>query len=180
SALGSFRTRDAARLLGRYIGEDQPKTVSAAAMSALARLTARDDLGQDRPAWAAWLREIDGMSESQWRLQLIAALAARNDRLAAQRHDAIAQLTDSLRKLHLATKAEDRPAMLASMLEDGIPAVRDLGFELVARELSATGHLDGPVGIAALKLLKHSDAAVRSSAAVLVRQLAPPDAEQAV
>jgi hypothetical protein len=50
----------------------------------------------------------------------------------------------------------------------------------VARELSATGHLDGPVGVAALKLLKHPDPQVRSSAAVLVRQLAPPDAEKAV
>jgi hypothetical protein len=180
AALGSFRTRDAARLLGRYIGEDQSKAVSAAAMAALARLSARDDLGTDRSAWTAWLREIDGLSENQWRLQLIASLAARNDRLATERHGAIAQLTDSLRKLHLATKAEERPGLLASMLEDEIPAVRDLGFELVARELSANGHLDGPVGSAALKLLSNPQPSVRSTAAVLVRQLAPPGAEQAI
>lgn len=180
AALGSFRTHDAARLLGRYIGDEHGKAVNAAAMSALGRLSARDDLGTDRSAWAGWLREIDGLSESQWRLQLIASLAARNDRLAAERHDAVSQLTDSLRRLHLATRAEDRPALLASMLENDIPSVRDLGFELVARELSANGHLDGPVGAAALKLLSNPQASVRSTAAVLVRQLAPPGAEQAV
>jgi hypothetical protein len=180
AALGSFRTRDAARLLGRYVGEDHSKAENTAAMAALARLSARDDLGQNRAAWAAWLREMDGLSESQWRLQLIASLASRNDRLASERHDAVSQLTDSLRKLHLATKAEDRPGLLASMLEDEIPAVRDLGFELVARELSANGHLDGAVGAAALRLLIHPQPSVRSTAAVLVRQLAPPGAEQAV
>jgi hypothetical protein len=179
-ALGSFRSREAAHLLGRYIGPDQPPPVAAAALASLARLSARDDLGVDRDAWGAWLREVEAMSEPQWRLRLIAALAARNDRLAAERRDAVSQLTDSLRRLHLATKPEDRPALLASLLEDAIPQVRDLGFELVARELSATGHLDGPVGMAALKLLSHPDPAVRSNAAVLVRQLAPAGADKAV
>jgi hypothetical protein len=178
-ALGSFRTREAAKVVGRYL-MDNPPSVESAAMASLARLSARDDLGQDKAAWAAWLREVDGMTEPQWRLRLISALAARNDRLAAQRHDAVAQLTDALRKLHLATKVEERPALLASLLEDDIPAVRNLGFELVARELSVTGHLDGPVGLAALRLLRHPDPQVRSSAAVLVRQLAPLGAEQAV
>jgi hypothetical protein len=178
-ALGSFRTREAAKLLGRYL-TDSPPAVESAALASLARLSARDDLGQEKAAWAAWLHEVDGMTEPQWRLRLISALAARSDRLSSQRHDAVSQLTDALRKLHLATKAEERPALLASLLEDDIPAVRNLGFELVARELSVTGHLDGPVGQAALRLLKHADPQVRSSAAVLVRQLAPSGAEQAV
>jgi hypothetical protein len=178
-AVGSFRTRDAARLLGRYIGDDQPVAVSRAAMAALARLSARDDL-TDAAGWTGWLREVEDLNESQWRLRLISALAARNERLAAERQTAVAQLTDSLRKLHLATKAEDRPELLAKLLKNDIPAVRDLGFELVARELSATGHLDGPVGLAALTLLDHSDASVRASAAVLVRQLGPPGAEEAI
>ncbi len=178
-ALGSFRMREAVRVLGRYL-VDVPGPVASAAMTALGRLSGRDDLGQDVGAWTAWLTETEGRTDAQWRLRLIAALAARSDRLAAQRHDAVSQLTDSLRKLHLATKADERPKLLADMLKDEIPAVRNLGFELVARELSATGHLDGPVGVAALKLLKHQDPQVRSSAAVLVRQLAPPDAEQAV
>ena len=178
-ALGSFRTREAVRLLGRYLGDAKP-AVSAAAVSALSRLSARDDLGNDRGVWAAWVHEVDGISDSLWRLRLIGALAAKNDHLLAERHDAVSQLTDALRKLHLATKAEERPALLASLLDNEIPAVRNLGFELVARELSATGHLDGPVGVAALKLLQNPEAAVRGSAAVLVRQLAPPGAETAI
>jgi hypothetical protein len=180
AALGSFRTRDAVKLIGRYLAEGSPKPAATTAMSSLARLSARDDLGTDRAAWLAWLRDVDGLNESQWRLQLVGSLAARGDRLEAERDDAVVQLTDSLRKLHLATAAEERPALLASLLEDDIPAVRNLGFELVSRELSATGHIDGPVGDAALKLLSHPQAQVRANAAVLVRQLAPPEAEKAV
>jgi hypothetical protein len=90
------------------------------------------------------------------------------------------ELVETLRKLHLATNPEGRPALMANLLLNDTPEVRKLGFELVGRELSVSGRIDGPVGAASITLLGHADPKVRSSAAVIVRQLAPEGAETAV
>jgi len=179
-ALGSFHTRDSAKLLGLYVREQSEPAASQVAVRAMARLSGRDDLGEDPAAWRRWLEGLEEVSESQWRMDLIAAMARRADRLEKERVAAMERLVSYLRRLHLATRPEDRPALLAALLLDDVGAVVDLGFELVARELSATGRLDGPVGDASLRLLSSEDPHVRANAAVLVRQLAPEGAGAAV
>ena len=183
ASIASFRTRDAARLLIRSADDAQDEgddSTRRAAFAALARIAARDDLVDDDAAWAAWLERADALSESQWRLILLDATARRADTLQSDRQRTVTRLAETFRKLHLATPADGRSALLAAMLDDDIPEVRDLGFELVGRELSVTGTLRGPVGDASLRLLTSADPLVRSSAAVLVRQLGPDGAGAAV
>jgi hypothetical protein len=177
-ALGAFRLRDTVRILGRYVGEGGPASV--AAMRCLARVSARDDIPMEPAAWLRYAGEVQQLTDAQWRSRLIAALAARERRLEEGRQTAVGQLVETLRRLHLATRPEDRPGLLGSLLLNDTPEVRQLGFELVRRELSAGVQLDGPVGGASLRLLEHVNPGVRADAAVLVRQLAPEGAAEAV
>jgi hypothetical protein len=134
----------------------------------------------ERGAWLGFAAEVQQLSDAQWRSRLVTALGERERRLEDGRQAAVGQLVEALRRLHLATRGEERPAFLASLLLNETVEVRQLGFELVRRELSAGGQLDGPVGGASLRLLAHVDASVRADAAVLVRQLAPEGAAEAV
>jgi len=179
-ALGSYRTRDSVRILGHYLDGSVDQPLRTVAMQTLARLSAQDDFATDLDRSRGFVTEVEAMSESQWRARLIEALTAKQERTETRRQEAVQQLVAALRKLHLATASENRPTLLADLLMDNTPEVRSLGFELVARELSVSGRIDGPVGEAALKLLQSSDARVRSSAAVVVRQLAPDGAAEAI
>jgi hypothetical protein len=180
AALGSYRTRESVRVIGHYLRDTVDEPVRGAAMAALARLSSVDELNSDLGACRRFVAEADSLSESQWRVRLIEAVTAKERRTEALRQEAVSQLVAALRKLHLATPAEGRPTLLANLLLNETPDVRSLGFELVGRELSVSGRIDGPVGDAALQLLQSSDARVRSSAAVVVRQLAPDGASVAI
>jgi len=179
-ALGSFRTMPAATLLVSYTGEHHASPIRSAAFSALTRLSGRDDLGTDRGAWEAWAQRARTLTNEQWESELLRGLARRADRASSQRREAGTRLTDALRRVHIRTPADERSILLAEWMQDPLPEVRDLGLELVSRELADTGRLDTRIGEAALRLLAHGDPAVRSSAAVLVRQLAPVGASEAV
>ena len=177
-ALGAFRLRDTVRILGRYVADESP--ASAPAMRCLARVSARDDIAMEPAAWLGYVAEVQQLSDAQWRSRLFSALAARERRLEEGRQAAVGQLVETLRRLHLATRPEDRPDLLGSLLLNDTAEIRRLGFELVRRELSAGVQLDGPVGGASLRLLGHPNPGVRADAAVLVRQLAPEGAAEAV
>ena len=180
AALAAYRTPDnAARLLDAAVASRLP-IVARSAYTALADLSGRDDLGESRSDWAAWIDRAKAMSADDWQRELAGGLSARVAR-DRQRTQALSdRLSDTLRKLHLATPPEDRSKLLASLLADPEPSVRDLGFELVARELSATSTLGPEVGAASIALLGHDSALVRERAALLVAQLDPPGGQAAV
>jgi hypothetical protein len=177
SALGSFRTRESGRMLVMWLDERQPAEVVRAASDALQRLSGQP-LGEDRDAWRAWYRSVEPLSEAEWRQRLISGLAKRAERSTIDASLAETRLADLTRKLYLATPADDRPAFLADLLRSVVTAERNLGFELVSRELASRGGgaLNGPVGATAVSLLKDPSAIVRGQAAMLVRQLGPQDA----
>ena len=180
AAVGAFRSRAAARLALTYTTGDADADTARAAFDALEHLSARDDPASDHDEWSAWLAQADALSEMEWQTSLVRALAAQSDRERTKQRDAIARLNEIYRKLHLATPAAERSALLADMLKDRMPEVRDLGFELIQRELSETGRLDQRVGAAAVELLADPQPKVRAMAAVLVRQIAPDGAGDAV
>lgn len=181
AAVGSFRTRDAAALLLEYAGPAHPPAVRTAAFSALARLTGRDDLGQDHAAWLAWSESVDSLSETEWRGVLAAGLAARADRLDAARLSTGAQLVEVYRALYLARPAEERGKLIAHLLLENVPELQSLGFEILSREFSAGARsIDGAVTDAAVKLLDDPRAPTRARAAGVLNQLAPPGVVQDV
>lgn len=179
-ALGAFRSREAARLALEYTRDGLPNAVQEAAFDALVHLSGRDRIPRETQAWRDWLTRMEALSELEWRDRVLRALARRSDEEAARVADLAGKLTDALRRLHLATPPDERGALLESMLRDTEPAVRKVGLELVARELSASSPIDAPVSEAILGLLADSDAQVRASAARLVRQLAPDKGPEAI
>ncbi|MCC6949834.1 MAG: hypothetical protein IT433_00150 [Phycisphaerales bacterium] len=174
-AVSSFHTRDAARLLVLHASPREAPEVSAAAFDGLVRLSGRADIPAEHGAWSAWLAECDQYSESQWRLTLAAAMARRADQLAAERQGAVTRLIDSYRRLHLATAPEQRSPLIAEFLGAETPEVRDLGFELAGRELTAGSTLGPAVAAAALSLTSASSPRVRAQAATLLWQMAPAE-----
>lgn len=180
AALSAYRTpANAARLLDAAAASRLP-IVARSAYAALADLSGRDDLGESRTDWTAWIDRAKAMSPDEWQRELARGLSARVARDRQRTHALSDRLSDTLRKLHLATLPEDRSKFLASLLADPEPSVRDLGFELVSRELSATSTLGPEVGSAAIALLGDDSAVVRERAALLVAQLDPPGGQAAI
>lgn len=180
SALSSVRTRASARAILGYARPELPPDLRRAAFHALARLTGREDLGESLPAWQAWLDGCEGLTEGQWRSLLLTSVSRRADEAENRRRAVMGELLDALRRLHLATPAEGRSALLASLLRHGQAEVRALGMDLVLRELANGTRLNGPTLEASFELLASPDAGVRRQGALLLARLAPPESNERI
>ncbi len=179
-AVAAFRSRHAARVLVRFASPDRPREVVEAARRSLEVMTGRDDLPADQGALEAWVRSFDGMGELAWQRMLSLHLARRTEHARADAAILTGRLIDTTRRLHLLTPADKRAALVVELMKESHPALRDVGFELAARELANNGSIDASVGRAAVDLLASPDAFARGQAALLVRQIAPPNAADAV
>lgn len=183
SAISSYRTPEAVEVILGYTATDRSAPVRSAAFRAMARLTGRDDLADDRARWLDWFERSRGLDRTEWNAVIAAGLARRADRLESARADATTRLADAFRRLYLVASgalSEDRTKILNSLLLDERDELRALGFEIVSRELSAGSAIDPSIGAAAVRLLGHGSAAVRLRAATLVNQLAPAGAAEAI
>lgn len=173
-ALSSIRTRASARAL--FDLSAQPDPIGGSALSALARLSGRSDLGMDRSRWEQWLGGLEWVTEAQWRLALVEGLAERSDVLTARTDAAMAKLLDVLTRRYAATEVPaDRSAQLSLLLADELPAVKRLGFSLAMSELANARPLEPIVGEAALRCLTDPLPDVRVAAADLLRLIATPE-----
>jgi hypothetical protein len=179
-AIGAVRTLDAARVLWEFSLGGRGVEAADAAFDQLERLTGRTDVARDAAAWSDFLAEAGTWSEDRWQRELASSLARRADRLAGQSRAATSRLLDNLRRLHLATPEDAQGEFLAGLLGDSLPEVRSLGFELIARELSAGTRLDDKVGRMLLPLLREPSARERQQAAALINQLVPGEAAEPV
>lgn len=177
--LGFFRSRDAARTLIGYTKHSSP-VVAQAAFESLEALSGNKRIARSPDAWAVWLAEADALDELGWSRKLLEAISQAQRTAEAREAATKSRLVETLRKLHIETPPEKRSELLASMLRDTDPDVQRVGFDLARRDLSVNGSLDNSVGDAAIELLNSPSPALRSDAAVLVRQLGPDAGEKAV
>lgn len=178
SALGSFRTREAAAVLVDIVADSRPPTVADAAAGSLTRLTGRDDLGPDQ--WREWLAAALALSDRQWHQQLLLAHIQRVQSLQTAARDADRQLADAWRQVHLLTPQEQRSDLLVRLLQSPIAVLRDLGFDLINREIGESRQLAPAVAQAAIALLSSPEPTVRAQSALLLDRLATPGAESAI
>jgi hypothetical protein len=175
-AIAAYRTREAAGVLVAALSSKSVAGARGAAAAALWGMTGRDDLGSDYTAWSRWLAQVHGAGALAWRDALAEGVWRRAGRLEAESRATAGKLVPGYRQLYLALPAEpgtERARLLARIVADPTPELRDLGLDIVSRELSAGKSLDGSVGEAVLGLLRAGDPSVRERAAVLVMQLAP-------
>ncbi|MEM1330174.1 MAG: hypothetical protein AAGG07_06410 [Planctomycetota bacterium] len=148
---------------------DEP-WIQAAAYDALRALARRPDLEDDIDAWDAWLTDAKRLSIDEWEREL----RARTEAMLAESREAhaetIARLRSLYRRLNLDAAGPTRSALQAELLRDSYPELRELGFELVNRDLAESREPGPVVSEASIDLLAHDDPSVRaSSARVLLR-----------
>jgi hypothetical protein len=177
AGLAGLRTRPAADAL-LAMAQRLGTTARATSFAALADLTGRDDLPADPVAWEALLEPARLWSDERWFRTLAGWHADRAARLAQNGRQASSRLLETLRQVHLATPASERPRLLATLLIDPLEEVRVLGMDLALRELASGGTFGTEVAGAAIRLLSDPSEAVRAAAAGLLLQLSPPGAAE--
>lgn len=172
--LPRFGSREAATRLVVLLN-DPNQALHAPARQSLRELTGLGDSWDDG-AWTAWGAESETWSDRAWNTALLAHQAARARSLAERQRGLSEELVSLYRRLHVELDAPGRTVLLAELIRDERSGVRDLGFDLAGRDLSARTQLGPEVASAAAARLTHPDPVTRARAATLVSRLVPPDA----
>ncbi len=172
--LPRFASREAAvRLIAML--DDPAAAITQAARQSLRDLTGLGDQWTSEE-WKSWGAMSADWSDRVWTSVIVSRQAARA-RAMTERQRALAdELVALYRRLHVELEAAGRTVLLAELIRDDRAALRDLGFELAGRDLSARTQLGPEVAAAATARLAHPDAATRARAATLISRLVPPDA----
>jgi hypothetical protein len=169
-----FGSRDAAVRLIALL-DDPAAEVVAASLQSLRDMTAMGDAWT--PAeWRAWGAEASAWSDRAWTSAIVTRLAARAQRMSDRQRVLGDEVVALYRRLHVELEAAGRTTLLAELIRDERASLRDLGFELAGRDLSARTQLGPEVAMAAASRLGHPDPSTRARAATLVSRLVPPDA----
>ncbi|MCE7968622.1 MAG: hypothetical protein DYG94_07740 [Leptolyngbya sp. PLA3] len=167
------RSKWSARALVRML--DGSTKVVEASVRGLARSTGFSQ--QTQPAeWHAWWAQRQDIEPERWTSRLLDDLVERTQSLERRQQRLDRMVLEAYRRLYIVTPPESRAALLPELLESDQQPVRDLGFELADRELSANATLDPAVASEAIALLADPSPGTRASAAKLLNRLAPPDA----
>ncbi len=183
-ALGSYRTKASVEALLGRAAPGRPASERSAAFRALVRIGGHDAFGESYERWSGWYDRLRNADEARWHAALATGLAARADRLATDRSDAVGRLFEVTRRLYLAYAQDalpsEQPKLLASLLTDSREELRSLGFDILSRELSSARPVHPSVQATVVALLRDPSPSVRARAAILVRQLNPPGAVDTV
>ena len=173
-AVARFATREAVALLVRLAADADPQ-VAEASMTALRELTATGT-GWTPDQWGAWLETTVGWTDRTWARTLLAGQAEVRRRLESERAALHNEAVALHRRLHAELDPAGRTTLIAELIRDDRPWLRDLGFDLAGRDVSARTGLGEEVARAAAERLRHPEPRVRAMAANLVSRLVPPDA----
>ncbi len=180
AALGWRRTKPVAEVLVRLSDSTEPPGVRGAAFAALATLTGRTDLGEDRLAWRQWWDEVRGLDAAGWERQLTQNFVRRE----AAEEISTDQVVDRLREVYTTffrlAQDKDKPRVLADMLTESLMPLRELGMTLAEQRVSAGGAFNEPLRAALRDNLTSDAADLRLRAATLLRDLADEPAADLV
>ena len=177
-ALGEHRRAYAAEVLIGLTNLNELEAVQNWAFDALANLSHQPHLGRDRKQWAAWWDRARGLGATEWQRQLHQNLMQLTAQQRAMDQQLRERLIRSQRELYRATRAEDKPAVLATMLRDPLPAIRELGLD-IARQRAEDGQTFTEPLLAELRnRLSDDQSRIREQSATLLGQLLDADAAQ--
>ncbi len=171
AALGYHRTKPSAETLIKLIDADQPVTIQRAAFDALANLSGKQGYGEDRNAWTDWWAQARRLNTEQWSTRLVENLAERDSQRRLMQQQTVQRLLESQRALYRTTVAEDRPAVLAYMLNDPIEPIRQLGMNLTLERLLEGLPFGEPLREALRARLTDPSSSIRQQAALRLTEL---------
>lgn len=169
--LGHHRTQAVAKLLMKLIESDEPEAVRQAAFESLGNLASEPELGSDQEAWREWWDINRRLTPARWDGQLLARFSQRSELLERQHRQAVARLVESQRQLLRATAHEQRPALLAAMLQDPLEPIRRLAVEQLDQRARAGELTDAILHEGLIERLDDVSPAIRLSSVKLLRNL---------
>ncbi|MDX9911834.1 MAG: hypothetical protein RBS39_08390 [Phycisphaerales bacterium] len=179
-ALGQIRTPESARALIAMLDADAAGGGTPACWSALVELSGRRDIPAQAQAWNAWLEGALAQGPSGFERAVIEGLAGALERERQSTQQLRTRTVDAMRRLHVAVPREQRSSLLVELLGDGLPSLRKLGLELVARELSEATQPGPDVERAITLELQDPDPAVRARTATILGQIGTRESVDAV
>ncbi len=175
-AIGAYNTRSAVRpIVERLADPALADSERAHFTSVLIEQTGLEGHGADRAAWSAWWQTAQFLTEAEWNGQIARAQSARARSLDAANEVSRLKLESMFRRLHRLASEEERPELLAEMLGDPQPGVRDLGLELTTRRLLNARPIDDGIVRALVGLIGDPDVDRRASAARILARLGRAD-----
>lgn len=170
-ALGHHRRAFAAEVLMDLIGVRNNPGVRGWAYEALGALSHQPNLGQDEAAWGAWWEDARRYDRTQWQRALHENLLLLTAEQRARDRQLRERLIQSQRALVSASRPEDRPQVIAGMLDDPLESIRNLGVSLARQQLEDGYEIPEALRGALRGSLDDASARVREQAAVLLGQL---------
>lgn len=171
AAISSYSSREAAEFLVGQLA-DAPAERKGMVVQALTRLSGRLDMGTDHAAWQKWIREAQPMPEVDWLASLSRWRRERSDGLQRERSALVDRLKDVSTRLYLATPSAQRSALIAGLIADPLNELRDLGLDLLERELGETRRFDAAVEQSLEALISSPDPVVRERSVSLIGRVA--------
>lgn len=184
-ALGGVGTRQGVAMLLSLLpapdSDPGEARIRDAIFAALVRSTGQLEPGQDQAKWTAWFDATAALSDSEWHRQISLAQSRRADdaSIALQRSETrlLGVVVDRFRSM---TDADERSAMLSSLIRDDLPRLRELGLELALGELANARPVSAEVAVAATAALQEPSPKLRKAAADLLTILAPASTQDAL
>ncbi|MCC6681534.1 MAG: hypothetical protein IT445_11590 [Phycisphaeraceae bacterium] len=168
---GYFRSKDTCERLLRLTGASQPPLVRSAAYQALINLTGMETLNQDPAAWQTWWDEARRLSDNDWLSHLLSNQARQQTAMRLRMSEGERRLLESQQAIYRTTQPADRPAVLAYMLRDPLPTLRQLGLDLALQRLLDDQPFEEALRVALRERLLDRQPEIRSRAALLLRDL---------
>lgn len=168
---GYFRDKDTVERLLKLTETTQAQPVRQAAYDALIHLTGLEELNHDPAAWVAWWDEAKRLGGEAWLTHIMSNLTRRESAMRLRMSEGEQRLLVSQEALYRATQASDRPGVLAYMLRDALPPIRQLGLDLCLQRLLDDQPFEESLRVALRERLLDDSPVLRSRAALLLRDL---------
>jgi hypothetical protein len=170
-AIAYAQSREVVGVIMRRVAESESDRVDPETAGTLRSLTGRSWDVSERERWLSWWEVAEFLPEGAWRREIAGAFAARDARQTAEAERRLARLRDVYSRLHRATPAGERQALLVELITDPTTPLALLGFELGERELLNARGLGAEIADAARSRLRSETPVLREGAASLLRSM---------
>ncbi len=149
--------------------DDAPKSIQIAILSALSD-AAQERFGTIAEA-KAWWSENRNLTDTQWQRRNNSALQRRYIAAVATQSEVTQRLAGLIRADFLRATEADRPKALLTLLEDDLPAIRELALDLVNTWITDRKEIGADIRSRLGELIDDPEVAIRRRASKMVGDL---------
>jgi len=177
-ALGYHHSKAIADVLFNLVSAERPLPVRTAAARALAMLTFTEQGGLNH--WQPWWDQHQKLSDDTWYESILRNASTSRSRLIKRSGQIEDRLSELQQQLYRTMAQGDRPAYLASMLDDPLETIRRLAIDLCVQRLIDNQPINTELRLSLLARLNDPIAHIRQGAVRLLRDLSHEQAADVV